>query len=69
MLTIRRKWQSACIYIGMQGKPIDRDVPMVIFLTAVILAGLVTSGRDQVAAEKVHTWVTQEVHSLVQTSK
>jgi hypothetical protein len=54
---------------GMKDKTIDRNVPMVIFLTAVILAGLVTAGRDQNAAEKIRSWFAGDSGSAVENHK
>jgi hypothetical protein len=41
---------------GMKEQAIDRSIPMVIFMTIVILAGLVTAGRDEQAAARVRLW-------------
>jgi hypothetical protein len=50
-------------------KTIDRSIPMVIFLTAVILAGLVTSGRDQKAADQIRNLLSGNAHPAAATSK
>jgi hypothetical protein len=53
----------------MQEKAIDRGIPMVIFMTAVILAGLVTAGRDEQAAAKIRQWFAGDRPPLVIQAK
>jgi hypothetical protein len=53
----------------MQEKTIDRGIPMVIFMTAVILAGLVTAGRDENAAARIRHWFAGYSRPLVIRSK
>lgn len=54
--------REVLLMMTMKAKAIDRNVPMVIFLTAVILVGLVTAGRDQAAAERVKNWFANGAH-------
>jgi hypothetical protein len=53
----------------MQEKALDRSIPMVIFMTAVILTGLVTAGRDEQAAARVRHWFAGDSRPLVIRSK
>jgi hypothetical protein len=53
----------------MQDKAIDRGIPMVIFMTVVILAGLVTAGRDETAAARVRHWFAGDSQPMVIRSK
>jgi hypothetical protein len=53
----------------MKAKAIDRSIPMVIFMTAVILAGLVTAGRDEKAADGIRHWFAGDVHPSAVSGK
>jgi hypothetical protein len=53
----------------MKEQAIDRSIPMVIFMTLVIVAGLVTAGRDEQAAEKIRHWFAGDGRPLVIRSR
>jgi hypothetical protein len=53
----------------MKERAIDRSIPMVIFMTLVIAAGLVAAGRDEKAADRIRHWLAGDGHAVVIRSR